>query len=82
MTVNCIKYGGKSSQWIDVSLLIEDDKLQLRIRDNGVPFNPAEYDSDSDGFDIHGIEVVKKISSKVNYIRAIDLNNTIIEFDR
>ncbi|MCH5187400.1 MAG: ATP-binding protein [Oscillospiraceae bacterium] len=81
MTVNCIKYGGKSSAWIDVSLLIEDDKLQLRIRDNGAPFNPTEYDSDSDGFDIHGIELVKKISSRINYIRAIDLNNTVIEFD-
>ena len=82
MTVNCIKYGGKSSHWIDVCLLVEDDKLQLRIRDNGAPFNPAEYASDSDGFDIHGIELVKKISSRINYIRAIDLNNTVIEFDR
>lgn len=82
MTVNCIKYGGKSSHWIDVSLLIEEDKLQLRIRDNGVPFNPTEYDGDSDEFDIHGIELVKKISSRINYIRAIDLNNTIIEFDK
>ena len=82
MTVNCIKYGGKNSHWIDVSLLVEDDKLQLRIRDNGAPFNPTEYDSDSDEFDIHGIELVKRISSGISYIRAIDLNNTVIEFDR
>ena len=82
MTVNCIRYGGKSSRWIDVSLLVEDVKLQLRIRDSGAPFNPTEYDSDSDGYDIHGIELVKKISSRINYIRAIDLNNTVVEFDR
>ena len=82
MTVNCIKYGGKKSHWIDVSLLVEEQTLQLRIRDNGAPFNPVEYDSDSDEFDIHGIELVKKISSRINYIRAIDLNNTVIEFDR
>lgn len=81
MTVNCIKYGGKSSHWIDVSLLAEEDKIQLRIRDNGVPFNPAEYECDSGEFDIHGIELVKKISSRISYIRAIDLNNTVIEFD-
>jgi Na+-driven multidrug efflux pump/anti-sigma regulatory factor (Ser/Thr protein kinase) len=81
MTVNCIKYGGKSSHWIDLSLIIDEGKLMLRIRDNGVPFNPVEYESDSDAFDIHGIELLKKISSKINYIRTIDLNNTVIEFD-
>ncbi|MCH5211333.1 MAG: hypothetical protein J1F01_10280 [Oscillospiraceae bacterium] len=36
----------------------------------------------SDEFDIHGIELVKRISSRISYIRAIDLNNTVIEFYR
>lgn len=81
MTVNCIKYGGKSSRWIDLSVIIDEGKLMLRIRDNGAPFNPTEYESDSHGFDIHGIELLKKILSKINYIRSIDLNNTVIEFD-
>ena len=31
-------------------------------------------------FDIHGIELVKKISKSMDYIRAIDMNNTIISF--
>jgi anti-sigma regulatory factor (Ser/Thr protein kinase) len=81
MIVNCIEYGGKSSHWIDLSVIIDDNRLMLRIRDNGVPFNPVEYESDSDDYDIHGIELLKKISSKINYIRSIDLNNTVIEFD-
>jgi anti-sigma regulatory factor (Ser/Thr protein kinase) len=81
MAVNCIKYGGRSSRWIDISVIIDGGKLMLRIRDNGVPFNPVEYESDSDDFDIHGIELLKKISSKINYIRSIDLNNTVLEFD-
>jgi hypothetical protein len=81
MTVNCITYGGKSSHWIDLSVIIDEGKLMLRIRDNGIPFNPVEYESDSDGFDIHGIELLKKISPRINYIRSIDLNNTVIEFD-
>jgi Na+-driven multidrug efflux pump/anti-sigma regulatory factor (Ser/Thr protein kinase) len=81
MAVNCIKYGGRSSRWIDISVVIDGGKLMLRIRDNGVPFNPVEYESDSDNFDIHGIELLKKISSRINYIRSIDLNNTVIEFD-
>ena len=43
-------------------------------------FNPLEYKNDSEEFDIHGIELVKKISKSMNYIRAVDMNNTIISF--
>ena len=80
MTVNIIKFGGKSSNWIDINLCLEEDILNLRIRDNGVNFNPLEYKNDSEEFDIHGIELVKKISKSMNYIRAVDMNNTIISF--
>lgn len=80
MTINIIKFGGKSSNWIDINLCLEDDVLSLRIRDNGVNFNPLEYKNDSEEFDIHGIELVKKISKSMNYIRSIDMNNTIISF--
>ena len=80
MTVNIIKFGGKTSNWIDINLCIEEDVCRLRIRDNGVNFNPLEYNQDSEEFDIHGIELVKKISRSMDYIRAIDMNNTIISF--
>ncbi len=80
MTVNIIKFGGKTSNWIDINLCLEDDLCRLRIRDNGVNFNPLEYSHDSEEFDIHGIELVKKISRSMDYIRAIDMNNTIISF--
>ena len=82
MAVNCIKFGGKSSPWIDICLNIEEDKLLLRIRDNGVPFDPTTYQTEEDDFDIHGIEVIKAIATKITYIRAIDLNNTVLEFDK
>lgn len=81
MIVNCIRYGGKTSHWIDVSLIIEQGKMLLRIRDNGVPFNPTEYEFDSGEFEIHGIELVKAISSNISYMRTMDLNNTVLEFD-
>ena len=80
MMVNIIKYGGKSVHWIDVNLSVETEKMRLRIRDNGIPFDPTEYIFDSDEFDIHGIELVKRISSEVDYIRAMDMNNTVIVF--
>ncbi len=80
MAVNCIKFGGKSSHWIDICLNIEEDKLILRIRDNGIPFDPTTYQTEENEFDIHGIEVIKAIATKITYIRAIDLNNTVLEF--
>ena len=80
MTVNIIKFGGKTSNWIDINLCLEEDICRLRIRDNGIIFNPLEYKHDSEEFDIHGIELVKKISKSMDYIRAIDMNNTIISF--
>ncbi len=80
MTVNIIKFGGKTSNWIDINLCLEEGVCRLRIRDNGVNFNPLEYNQDSEEFDIHGIELVKKISRSMDYIRAIDMNNTIISF--
>ena len=80
MTVNIIKFGGKTSNWIDINLCLEEDICRLRIRDNGINFNPLEYSYDSEEFDIHGIELVKKISKSMDYIRAIDMNNTIISF--
>ena len=80
MTINIIRFGGKTSNWIDINLCLEDDLCRLRIRDNGVNFNPLEYQYDSEDFDIHGIELVKKVSKSMDYIRAIDMNNTIISF--
>ena len=80
MTVNIIQYGGRTSNWIDINLCLEDNLCRLRIRDNGVNFNPLEYSHDYEEFDIHGIELVKKISKSMDYIRAIDMNNTIISF--
>lgn len=44
MMANAIAYGGETSQWIDVCLMVEPEALRLRIRDNGVPFNPTSYE--------------------------------------
>ena len=81
MIVNAITYGGKSSRWIDVCLMVEPEELRLRIRDNGVPFNPTTYEYDNKGYEFGGIEIVKSIASRISYVRVIDLNNTVVEVD-
>lgn len=82
MVANTISFGGDKSRWIDLCLSYENDgKLMLRLRDNGVPFDPTtyEYDEDEGEFEVHGIQTVKAVSTSVSYMRAMDLNNTIIE---
>ncbi len=83
MVVNCIRYGGKKSHWIDLSLVHEEDNLLLRIRDNGIPFDPTEY-SHEESQDIlencHGIDIVKKLATELSYVRSMDLNHTVLTF--
>lgn len=81
MLANIIQYGGKKADTIDVNLCITEASILFRIRDNGIPFDPTDYTTDSDEFEIHGIEVVKSITDKIQYMRVLDLNNTVIEME-
>lgn len=91
MVCNTVAYGGEKSKWIDICLTVnakpdggdegdENDKerLMLRLRDNGIPFDPTAYEYDNADFEIHGIELAKKAAKEISYIRAMDLNNTTI----
>lgn len=90
MVVNTVTYGGEQSKWIDVCFTVErtdgesndgmQELLMLRLRDNGVPFDPTtyEYDTEDIEYSTHGIGIVRKMAKEISYIRAMDLNNTTI----
>ena len=84
MVLNCITYGGRKSHWIDLSLVPDDTSeggLMLRIRDNGIPFNPTEYEYDGDIYEsTSGIEIVRTLAKDITYIRSVDMNNTVLMF--
>ena len=82
MLVNIIRYGGKKADTIDINLCITEDTLLFRLRDNGVPFDPTDYSADTGEYEIHGIEVVKNITDRMQYMRVLDLNHTVIEMKR
>ena len=82
LAVNIARYGYRktSPSYIDINLSKADDKLLLRIRDDGVPFNPTEYDFDqSDEYLLSGIEMIRRISDNMTYTRVLNMNNTVIE---
>jgi anti-sigma regulatory factor (Ser/Thr protein kinase) len=78
MAVNTAKYGGNNrSAAVDVLVRITDEKLLLRIRDDGVPFDQLTNESGEFG----GIAVVKKIAEKLEYGRQLGFNNTLVTFN-
>jgi Na+-driven multidrug efflux pump/anti-sigma regulatory factor (Ser/Thr protein kinase) len=102
MAVNIARYGSKKKLYfgknaqnksvIDILIKKYRGKLIIRIRDDGMIFDPltfepndtesevtAEKEEDKKSQPIyHGLEVVKKIASTIDYNRALGLNNTVI----
>ena len=78
MLYNIFMYGGKNATTVDVFLHVSEEDLNMRLTDNGIPFNPLEYQQEETEFQVHGIEVMKKIAKRIEYLRVIDLNHTMI----
>ena len=52
----------------------------LRLRDDGIPFDPLEYKRDeADKYALGGIELIKRMADKMEYTRVLNMNNTIVE---
>jgi anti-sigma regulatory factor (Ser/Thr protein kinase) len=84
MISNIIIYGykNKKQSFIDINLKKTDDTLILRIRDDGMPFDPTKYEVDNDEkYMTSGIKLVEKITDTMTYMRILNLNNTILKID-
>ena len=81
---NIITYGykHKHKNYIDISLKKINDVLLLRIRDDGMPFDPTKYEFDNDeNYSTSGIQLISKLTDKMTYMRVLSLNNTIFEIN-
>ena len=82
LCVNTAKYAGKSgSDNIDIYLKIGDKSVILKLRDDGDIFNPTEYADDS-GKIITGLQMVRAVSSNIEYSRVIGFNVTVVTVER
>lgn len=78
MCTNIAKYAYKDREDdIDIFLRITAEEVLLRIRDNGVIFNPTEY-KDDNGEEVTGLKLLNQMPLKVEYNRVLGFNNTII----
>lgn len=74
-------YKGKNDSYIDVNLRMKKRSLILKIRDDGIVFNEkVERDAKSDVY--KAFSDAKDLVSSVEYIRVINLNNTVIKISR
>lgn len=80
---NAISYGYKHhgpSRYIDVNITKTEEGLLVRIRDDGIAFDPTEYQpGDEEEMKFHGIEVIRKVAKDFKYLRVLNTNNTIME---
>lgn len=83
LAANIVQYGYRSDRenYMDISFTIQDDKYLLRIRDDGVPFNPLEYQEQEQEVTVGGIALLKKMALGFRYMRVLNMNNTVIELD-
>lgn len=85
IAANIVQYGYRADQknYMDISFTIQDDRYILRIRDDGIPFNPLEYTPDSseheDKVTLGGIALLRKMMSDFQYMRVLNMNNTVAE---
>jgi Na+-driven multidrug efflux pump/anti-sigma regulatory factor (Ser/Thr protein kinase) len=83
MAVNTANYGHKNDKGvIDVLVRITDEELILRLRDDGVPFNPSEHHEAEEKFAVGGIEVVRRLAKDIRYAWQLGFNVTIITIAR
>ena len=64
---------------IDVLIKLQKDNILISIKDQGVEFNPTIEREDCE---FSNIEVLKNISDKVDYVRVLGLNSTIITISK
>jgi len=79
LITNVINYGYNKDvlQYIDVNVRIIENEVILRVRDDGITFNPVEYHTEEMSFS--GIETVKKLAKSLNYSRVLGFNSSIIK---
>jgi anti-sigma regulatory factor (Ser/Thr protein kinase) len=83
MAVNTAKYSHKNNKGeIDILVKLMQDEMILRLRDNGVPFNPTHHKSNEEKYAVGGIEVVRRLAKEIKYTRQLGFNVTIITIPR
>ncbi len=80
---NIVNYGYKNGTAgvIDASLKIVENKMVLRLRDDGTVFDPTSVKEDESTDLTSGLHLVRGLVERIFYLRVFNTNNTIMEID-
>lgn len=82
MAGNVVQHAFKSGEkkWFDLMILDKEDSLIVRIRDNGMAFDPTKYlCGDKRKEQQYGIRMIAGLANSMEYRRTIGLNNVLIK---
>lgn len=84
MAGNTVLHGFRTNKkgHIDIRVIHKDGSLIIRIRDNGVPFDPVEWikkNHPDDPLSGTGIRIIVGLAEEVRYVPAMGLNNILIK---
>lgn len=78
LTVNAVRYAYNKRSEIDINLRRVENTLILRIRDNGIMFNP-EKQIENSYEKISGLLLVSKLTPDISYSRMLGFNVTVVK---
>ena len=82
MAGNIVQYGRKGNKplTIDMRIMILEDGIAFRLRDDGISFNPVQYDDEhrEEFCKTLGIRMIRGIAREMRYTHAIGMNNLFI----
>jgi len=80
MAVNTAMFNENKNITIDIMIQISAGETLLRLRDNGKIFNPTN-ESNTAQYNSDGIQLIKKIATKVEFSCLLGFNITIITLE-
>jgi len=75
--LNIIHYNERVDM-IDICLLLEENDLIVRIRDNGAPFDPLAFVDEEDILRMNNIQLLERLTDQKTYTRIMNMNNTVL----
>jgi len=81
MAGNIAKFGKKGGKplTIDIRIVMLEDGISFRLRDDGLRFNPIQYDDEHrESGEALGIRMIRGIAKEMRYTYAIGMNNLLI----
>ncbi len=81
MAGNIVRHGFRDGKkhFIDIKIIMDEENITFRIRDDGTKFNPLKYADNAEAAEENmGIRIVREISKDMNYKYAVNMNNLTV----